>query len=69
MRKMTDFVVKVYKLGNGANDTMTSDMLTKVVRENYLGKGYEVFSTDAIQVFGGEIFYNITFAKYEDAAK
>lgn len=68
MRKQTDFVVRVFNLGNGANDTMTGEQLTQVVRELYLNKGYEVFSTDAIQVFGGNIFYNICFAKYEEVS-
>lgn len=68
MRKQTDFVVRVFKLGNGANGTQTGEQLTQEVREKYLKSGYEVFSTDAIQVFGGEIFYNICFAKYEDVA-
>jgi hypothetical protein len=66
MRKQVDFIVRVFKLGNGANDTWTSDMLNKYTHENYFSKGYEVFNASVSQVFGGEIYFNMNFVKYED---
>lgn len=69
MRKQVDFVVRVFKLGNGSNDTWTSDMLNQYTQENYFSKGYEVFSASVSQVFGGEIYFNMNFAKYEDVAE
>lgn len=66
MRKQVDFIVRVFKLGNGSNDTWTSEMLNKYTHETYFSKGYEVFSGSIAQVFGGEIFFNMNFVKYED---
>lgn len=65
MRKQVDFVVRVWALGNGNNDTVTTEKLSKEIREIYLDNGYEVFSTHAIQVAASAVFYNVTFVKYE----
>lgn len=67
MRKQTDFVVRVFPLGNGANDSVTGDELSRIIRNQYLANGYEVFSTAALQVSAGVIFYNVSLVKYEDA--
>lgn len=66
MRKQTDFVVRVFKLGNGTGDTWTSEMLNQYTHENYLSKGYEVFSASVAQIFANEVFFNVNFVKYED---
>lgn len=66
MRKQVDFDVRVFPLGNGANDTMTREAVSEFIRENYLKRGWEVFDVNTNQVFGGSIFYQVTLLKYED---
>lgn len=68
MRKQVDFDVRVFALGNGANDTWTRERVSAFVRDEYLIKGWEIFDVNTNQVFGGSIFYQITFLKYEDVA-
>jgi hypothetical protein len=66
MRKQTDFVVRVWELGNGSNGSTTGQALSHEVKELYLNNGFEVFSTAALQVSAGVIYYNMSFVKYED---
>ena len=76
MRKQVDFDVRVFPLGNGANDTMTHEQVGQFVRDNYLHKpnpkpddrGYwEVFNTATNQISAGTIYYQVTLVKFEDA--
>jgi hypothetical protein len=67
MRKQVDFVVRSWEFGNGANGTKTSAMVSEEIRENYLNKGYEVFSTPGVlQITAGVINFSVCFVKYED---
>ena len=80
MRKQVDFDVRVFPLGNGANDTMTHEDVGKFVRENYLHKPnlkdgkinpedksyWEVFNTFTNQISAGTIYYQVTLVKFED---
>ena len=68
MRKQVDFDVRVFPLGNGANDTMTHDAVGEYIRDNYLRKGWEVFDVNANQVSAGTIYFQVTLLKYEDEA-
>jgi len=65
MRKQIDFDVRVFPLGNGANGSMTHEQVAEDVRENYLKKGWEVFSDHVNQVSAGVIYYQVALAKYE----
>lgn len=73
MRKQVDFDVRVFPLGNGANDTMTREQVAEWVRANYLLKPYddgsywEVFHTDSLQVSAGVIYFNVVLLRYKDA--
>jgi hypothetical protein len=69
MRKQIDFDVRVFALGNGANGSMTREQVSEFIRENYMGKGWEVFSDHINQVSGGSIYYQVVFIKYEDVAE
>ena len=66
MRKQTDFDVRVFPLGNGANETMTHDQVSDFIRENYLKRGWEVFRTETNQVSAGVIYFQVVLVKYED---
>lgn len=66
MRKQVDFVVRVFKLGNGNEGTYTSEMLNQYTHKNYLDNGYEVHSANVAQIFANEIFFNMNFVKYDD---
>ena len=81
MRKQVDFDVRVFPLGNGANETMTREAVGKYIRENYLLKPnydedgkvnlsdksyWEVLAVETNQVSGGVIYYQTTLVKYED---
>lgn len=66
MRKQIDFDVRVFPLGNGANGSMTHEQVSQFIRESYLAKGWEVFSDHVNQVSAGVIYYQVSFAKYED---
>lgn len=69
MRKQTDFDVRVFPLGNGANGSMTHEQVSQYVRENYLAQGWEVFSDHVNQVSAGTIYYQVSLAKYEEVAE
>ena len=66
MRKQIDFDVRVFPLGNGANDTMTHEAVGKFIREDYLQKGWEVLSADSLQVSAGVIYLQTVLVRYED---
>jgi len=69
MRKQIDFDVRVFPLGNGANDTMTHEAVGAFIRENYLLKGWEVFDVNANQVAAGTIYFQVTLLKYDDVVE
>lgn len=66
MRKQVDFDVRVFPLGNGANETMTHESVGAFIRDNYFANGWEVFHVDTNQVSAGVIYYQVTLLKYED---
>lgn len=66
MRKQVDFDVRVFPLGNGANETMTHDAVGAFIRQNYLEKGWEVFNAETNQVSAGAIYFQVTLLKYEE---
>lgn len=66
MRKQVDFDVRVFPLGNGANETMTHEAVGGFIRENYLKKGWEVFHVETNQVSAGVIYYQVTLLKYAE---
>lgn len=66
MRKQVDFDVRVVALGNGSNGSMTHEQVAEFVREEYLNRGWEVFSDHVNQVSAGVIYYQISFVKWED---
>ena len=55
-RKQVDFDVRVFPLGNGANETMTREAVAEFIRTNYLQKDWEVLETDSLQVSAGTIY-------------
>lgn len=76
MRKQVDFDVRVFPLGNGANDTMTRLDVAKFIREDYLLKPnadktdksyWEVTNTSSLQVSAGVIYFQVTLIKFLDA--
>lgn len=70
MRKQTDFVVRVWDMGNGANGSKTGEVVSKEIRDVYLRNGYEIFSTPgALQISAGVIYFAVCFVKYEDVAE
>ena len=67
MRKQVDFDVRVFPLGNGANETMTHEAVGAFVRDNYLTKGWELYGNpSALQVSAGVIYYSLSFVRYEE---
>lgn len=70
MRKQTDFVIRSWEIGNGANGTKTGEMVSREIRDVYLANGYEVFSVPgALQIFAGAVNFAVCFVKYEDVAE
>ena len=69
MRKQTDFAVRVWRLGNGADGSTTGEDLRKEILEQYFARGYEVFDVASIQTSGYAIMYQVTFLKYEDVVQ
>lgn len=69
MRKQIDFDVRVFPLGNGSNGSMTHEQVSEFVRENYLAKGWEVFSDHVNQVSAGVIYYQLALVRYEEGVE
>lgn len=66
MRKQIDFAVRVWKLGNGSDGSITGEQLSQEIKEKYLANDFEVFDVSSIQTSGFAIMYQVTFVKYRD---
>ena len=71
--KQVDFDVKVFPLGNGSDGTMTRDLVSAFIRDNYLLKPnddksdksyWAVFDISTNQISNGTIYYQVTLVKY-----
>lgn len=84
MRKQVDFDVRVFPLGNGANDSMTRIQIAEWLRNEYFFKPnvdkdgkpnpkdlsyWEIFDVATNQVSAGVISYQVTLVKYLDNAQ
>lgn len=65
MRKQTDFDYRVYPVGN-TEGNYNHLQLSAEIREEYLQNGWEVLSTENLQVSANVIYLAVSLVKYED---